>query len=63
MANAKAPEGKVFVCFTCGKRSRDKYGDQAIDRGWDISCVLNSNLVDESKLVLGDGGRVKEILK
>lgn len=63
MPNEKAPEGFVWVCFACGKRSRDKYGEQAINRGWDVSCMMNSNLVDESKLVLGDDKRVKEIRK
>jgi hypothetical protein len=47
--NEIAPPGKVFECAACGKRSRDRYGNQAIDRGWDVSCVLNSVLVDEVK--------------
>jgi hypothetical protein len=42
-----APEGQVFICAACGKRSRDIYGDQKIDRGWDESCFMNRVLMDE----------------
>ena len=48
--NKEAPEGQVFVCAACGKRSRDKYGYQKIDRLWDESCMLNSVLVYEDSL-------------
>ncbi len=58
--NEIAPKGKVFVCFACGKRSIDKYGDRAIDKGWDVSCMLNSGLYNESQLVMKDD-RVVEI--
>lgn len=44
-----APAGQVFICGACGKRSRDIYGDQAIDRGWDESCFINSHLMDEDE--------------
>lgn len=47
MSNEIAPEGKVYICRACGKRSRDEYGFQAIDYGWDESCVLNAVLMDE----------------
>jgi hypothetical protein len=47
--NQVAPEGQVWVCAACGKRSKDRYGDQAIDRGWDVSCALNSVLCYEQK--------------
>jgi len=47
--NEIAPEGQVFVCSACGKRSKDKYGDQKIDRGWDVSCMLSSVLCYEEK--------------
>jgi hypothetical protein len=57
--NEIAPEGQVFVCLACGKRSRDKYGDKVIDRGWDVSCVLNSKLCYEDKLELKEGRVVK----
>lgn len=50
----------VFVCCACGKRSHDRYGDRAIDRGWDESCVLNSVEAYEDALVLA-AGRVVEI--
>lgn len=43
--NRAAKEGYVYQCVHCGKRSRDKYGDQSIDRGFDESCMLNSVLV------------------
>jgi hypothetical protein len=42
--NLKAAEGTVFVCAACGKRSQDLYGDQRIDAGWDVSCVLHAVL-------------------
>ena len=38
--NEVAPEGQVFVCGACGKRSKDRYGDQAISYGWDESCMM-----------------------
>ena len=44
MANEIAPEGQVYVCGACGKRSRDRYGSARIDYGWDESCMLNSVL-------------------
>jgi hypothetical protein len=42
--NQVAPEGQVYVCGACGKRSRDKYGDQKISYGWDVSCMLHAVL-------------------
>ena len=45
MANKVAPEGQIWVCAACGKRSKDKYGEQPIDQGWDVSCMLNAVLV------------------
>lgn len=53
--NVVAGEGQVWVCGACGKCSRDKYGEQPIDRGWDESCMLNSTLCDESTLVFRNG--------
>ncbi len=47
--NKVAPEGQVFICAACGKRSKDRYGDQKIDHGWDASCMLNSVLCYEKK--------------
>lgn len=44
--NNVAPEGQMYVCAACGKRSKSEYGiDDAIDSGWDESCMLNSVLV------------------
>jgi len=39
-----APDGKVWVCQKCGKRSFDLYGDYLSDPGWDESCMLNAEL-------------------
>ena len=50
MSNKIAPEGSVYVCLACGKRSKDKYGDDPINSGWDVSCVLNSEVFKESQL-------------
>ena len=55
MPNEVAPEGKVFVCVACGKRSRDRYGEQKIDFWWDESCMLNCTLVDEADLIIRNG--------
>lgn len=60
MPNEYAPEGTVYVCGACGKRSRDRYGEQALDRGWDESCMLNAVLC-KSKPIFYEGqyGQVK----
>lgn len=63
---ALAPAGKVWVCLACGKKSRTKYGfdkdnKDVADRGWDESCMLNSQLFEESRLVLDEDGRVQEV--
>lgn len=50
----------VWVCLACGKRSRDRYGNEPINRGWDSSCFLNAVLVYEDAIVLGSD-RVVEI--
>jgi len=55
MSNIKAKKGEVFVCSACGKRSKDKYGDNMIDRGWDVSCMMNSVLCDEKSIKLKKG--------
>lgn len=44
MSNQVASKGQIFVRGACGKRSKDKYGEQAIDGGWDESCMLNAVL-------------------
>jgi hypothetical protein len=56
--NSQAPSGFVWVCRFCGKRSRDRYGDQAVDFGWDESCMMNALLVSETDLILDATGRV-----
>jgi hypothetical protein len=58
MANEVAADGLIWVCAACGKRSRDLYGDQRIDHGWDESCMLNAVLCVEESLVFGASGRV-----
>ena len=61
MSNEVAPEGKVWVCCACGKRSQDRYGYRAYNRGWDVSCMLNANLFDENRLMLDVNGLVTKI--
>lgn len=60
---AKPIDGRetVYVCGACGKRSKDRFGYQAIDRGWDESCMLKSFLAFEDKLVISNG-RVSQVL-
>lgn len=60
--NAVAPEGQVWVCTACGKRSKDIFGKEKIDRGWDESCMLHALLCYEDKLVIIDG-RVQQVQK
>lgn len=55
MSNETAKPGKVFVCMACGKQSRDKYGFDPISRGWDESCMLNSQELPLDKLDITDG--------
>ena len=43
---------KIYVCSVCGKRSRDKYGKDPVNYGWDVSCVLNSVECFEDSLVI-----------
>jgi hypothetical protein len=56
MSERYAPDGKIWLCAMCGKKTRDQYGD---DGGWDESCALNAYLVDESNPVL-DPVKVRE---
>ena len=58
--NEVAPEGQVWVCLACGKMSKDKYGNQQISRGWDASCMLNSELFKETELVI-ENNRVTKL--
>lgn len=57
--NKLAPPGKVWRCQACGKRSRDRYGYQRIDHGYDVSCMLNAVLVPDEESV-GQARRVSE---
>lgn len=62
--NQTAPEGQVFVCAACGKRSRDLYGLQSIDKGWDESCMLNAVLCyDKAVIEYRDGCPYWEAVK
>lgn len=63
MSNLTAPKGKVFVCCACGKRSRDRYGDQPLTRGWDVSCMMNAHLYEEWRLTLDENGTVTRIFE
>ena len=47
--NVLAPEGMIYVCTACGKTSPTKSGWDCNDnfvgqKGWDVSCFLNSSL-------------------
>jgi hypothetical protein len=44
--NRVAHPGYVFKCRACGKRSKDRYGDDPIDEGFDESCMLRCVLVE-----------------
>lgn len=49
MSNEKAPDGQVWLCTACAKRSRDLYGDSSIDYGWDESCIIHAKLYPEAE--------------
>lgn len=49
-----APDGKLWVCFACGKTAKDKFGGALAMEGWDASCMINSGLVDIDKLVFNE---------
>lgn len=57
--NQTAPEGQVFVCGACGKRSRDRYGNNPIDRGWDESCMLHAVLCYDQPILKVENGVAK----
>lgn len=54
--NQLAPDGMVWRCRKCGKRSLDRYGEQALDRGYDESCMLNAELVAETDAAKAEEG-------
>ena len=47
--NETAPKGQVFMCTACGKRARDRYGFDAIDYGYDESCMMHAQLFPEDE--------------
>ncbi len=53
---------KVWVCMACGKRSKDRYGKEAINKGWDVSCMINAQRFNSNELVLNEEGRVIKIV-
>ncbi len=62
--NSIAPKGQVWVCTACGKISRDKFGMQRISYGYDESCMINSILCFEDKLVFDETkSRVIKVLE
>lgn len=57
-----APPDKIWVCLACGKVSKDKFGGETLSSfGWDVSCMLNSDLFDMDCLVYDEHGRVVAI--
>ncbi len=46
---------KLFVCLACGKMSRDFIGREALSRGWDESCAINSREVWEDAIEIKNG--------
>ena len=50
--NEVAGPGEVFVCPCCGRRSKDRNGDQKIHSGWDSSCRTHAVKCREADLVL-----------
>lgn len=52
-------EGQIYVCAACGKRSRDREGNRAIDRGWDESCSMHAILCYEASYSRDDQGHVR----
>lgn len=49
--DATAPDGQVYLCMACGKKSKTIYGANYgtdTEWGWDASCAMNCVLVSES---------------
>lgn len=59
--NEFAPKGSVFVCLACGKRSRDRYGERKINKGWDESCMMYGQVFKISQLVVKKGRVVRVV--
>lgn len=60
-SNKSAPEGQVYVCSACGKRSKDRYGNERISPGWDISCFAHAVLCYENLIIIGEDGLVTKV--
>lgn len=62
-----APEGHLWVCLACGKTSKTRFGFDESNarvamRGWDASCVMNSELIAIDRITSQDAeGRVYKI--
>ncbi len=50
--NEVAGPGEVFVCSACGRRSKDRNGEQKIHSGWDTSCRTHAVKCREADLIL-----------
>lgn len=54
------PQGTIFICAACGKRSRTRFGFDGQNlrvgpsQGWDESCMLNAVLVQEDSIVFAE---------
>ena len=49
----------VWVCMACGKLSRDRHGERALHKTWDVSCSIHAREFKvKDVLVGGRGGRV-----
>ena len=61
--NRFAPKNYCWVCCACGKiQYYDKYNiEPPLTPWWDASCVLNSVLVETSKVEVKDGRAIKII--
>ncbi len=47
----EAPEGAVWVCNACGKRSKHRtHGTEGLSMGWDSSCFTWAVLCSESSI-------------
>ena len=52
-------ENSLYYCQDCAKMSWDKHGDNPIDRGWDVSCVMNSINIGFDGEIPGRGNRAE----
>ena len=51
-----APEGAIWVCTACGKRSKDLYGDRG--SWWDESCMMHAILCEEASIAIDKRGGI-----